>query len=109
MPNDSVNIEKHIQTYLLNTFVITENAELRKKLGKIKYHKHLRQLTLHQLQLHTIIIKSMNTFEIILLVIHLVMTACGDYIRISKYSQRLLEIFDIFKLGWVFSKSVQNV
>jgi hypothetical protein len=30
-------------------------------------------------------------------------------VRISKYSQPRLEIFDIFKLGWVFSKSVQNI
>jgi hypothetical protein len=29
MPNDSVNIEKHIKTYMLNTCVITENAKLR--------------------------------------------------------------------------------
>jgi hypothetical protein len=45
------------QTYLLNTCVIIENGKLR----KIKHHKHLRQLTLHQLQLYTIIIKPMNT------------------------------------------------
>jgi hypothetical protein len=69
MPNDSVNIEKHIKTYLLNTCVIRENA----KLKKITHHKHLRQLALYQLKLYTIIIKHMNTFERVLLVIHLVM------------------------------------
>jgi hypothetical protein len=47
--NDSVGIEKLIKTYLLNTCIITENAKLREKLRKIKHHKHLRQLTLHQL------------------------------------------------------------
>jgi hypothetical protein len=44
MANDSVNIKKDIETYLLNTCVITQNAKLR----KIKHHKHLRQLTQHQ-------------------------------------------------------------
>jgi hypothetical protein len=29
MPNDRVNIEQHIETYLLKTCVITENARLR--------------------------------------------------------------------------------
>jgi hypothetical protein len=41
------------------------SANLREKLRKIK-HKHLRQLTLHQIQLYTIIIMSMNTFKRIL-------------------------------------------
>jgi hypothetical protein len=45
------------------------------KLRKIKHHKRLRQLTLHQLQLYTIIIKRMNTFKRMLLVIYLVMPA----------------------------------
>jgi hypothetical protein len=36
MPNDSVNIEKHIKTYMLNTCEITENAKLREKLKKKK-------------------------------------------------------------------------
>jgi hypothetical protein len=35
MPNDSVNIDTHTKTYMLNTCVITENA----KLKKLKYHK----------------------------------------------------------------------
>jgi hypothetical protein len=43
--------------------------------GKKKHHKHLRQLTLHQLQLYIIIIKRMNTFKRILLVIHLIIPA----------------------------------
>jgi hypothetical protein len=30
MPNDSVNIEKHIKMYALNTCVITDNAKLKK-------------------------------------------------------------------------------
>jgi hypothetical protein len=59
MPDDSMNIERHIKPYLLNTCVITENAKLR----KIKHHKHLRQLTLHLLQLYKIIIKLRNTFK----------------------------------------------
>jgi hypothetical protein len=71
MPNNSVNIEKHTKTYTLNTCVVTENAKLR----KIKQHKHLRQLTRYQLQLHTIIIMPLNTFKRILLVINLFMTA----------------------------------
>jgi hypothetical protein len=58
-----------------NDSVITENAKLRKKLRKIKHHKHLSQLTRHQLQLYVIVIKRMNTFKRILLVIHLVMPA----------------------------------
>jgi hypothetical protein len=36
MPNDNVNVKKHIETYLLNTCVIGENAKLRKKVRKIK-------------------------------------------------------------------------
>jgi hypothetical protein len=68
MPDDSMNIEKHTKTYLQNTLVITENAKLR----KIK-HKNLRQLTLQQLQLYTVMIKPINTFKRILLVFHLVM------------------------------------
>jgi hypothetical protein len=48
MPNDSVNLDKHIKTYLLEASVITENV----KVGKIKHHKHLRQLNRHQLQLY---------------------------------------------------------
>jgi hypothetical protein len=52
MPKESVSIKKHIQTYMLNACVITENAKLYK-----------------------IIIKPVNTFKIILLVIHLVMPA----------------------------------
>jgi uncharacterized membrane protein YukC len=75
MPNDSVNIEMHIKTSLLNTRVIRENAKVRKKLRKIKHHKHLRQLTQHQFQLYAVIIKPKNTFEIILFIIHLVMPA----------------------------------
>jgi hypothetical protein len=71
MPNDRVNIEKHTKTNLLNTWLITENAKLR----KIKFLKHLRQLTVHQLQLYTIIIKPKNNFKIILLVIQSVMPA----------------------------------
>jgi hypothetical protein len=35
--------------------------------------------------------------------------ASGDCMPISKYSQRRLKIFDIFKLDWVSSKSVQIV
>jgi hypothetical protein len=35
-------------------------------------------------------------------------SAGGDCVRISKYFQQRLKIFDIFYLGWVFSKSVQN-
>jgi DNA mismatch repair ATPase MutL len=31
MLNDSMNIEKHIKTYLLNTCIITENAKLGEK------------------------------------------------------------------------------
>jgi hypothetical protein len=54
-----------------NDNVITENAKLR----KIKYHKRLRQLIRHKLQLYIIIIKRMNTFKRISLVIHLVMPA----------------------------------
>jgi hypothetical protein len=82
MPNDCVNIEKHMKTYLLNKYVITEDANIRKKLRKIKHHKHLLQLSLHQLQLHSIIIKPMNTFKRILLVIHFVMpvTYVIDYV-----------------------------
>jgi hypothetical protein len=30
MPEDSVNVEKHIKSYLLNTCVIIEDAKLRK-------------------------------------------------------------------------------
>jgi hypothetical protein len=75
MPNDSVNIEKHIKLYLLNTCIIIENAKHRRKLNKIERHKHLQQWTLHQLQLYIIIIKPMNNFKRILLVIHLVMPA----------------------------------
>jgi hypothetical protein len=71
MPNDRVNIEKHIKTNLLNTRLITESAKLR----KMKHHRHLRQMTLHQLQLYTIILKQMNTFKRISFVIHLVMPA----------------------------------
>jgi hypothetical protein len=48
MPNDSMNIEKNIKIYLLSTCIITENAKLREK----KKHKHLHQLTSHQLQLY---------------------------------------------------------
>jgi hypothetical protein len=55
MLNDSVNIEKHIKTYVLNTYISTENAKFR----KIKHHKHLCQLT-QQFQLYTIIIQHMN-------------------------------------------------
>jgi hypothetical protein len=62
MPNDSVNIEEQTKTYLLNTRVITENAKPRKNLREIKHHKHLRQLTRHQLQIYTIVIKRMIVF-----------------------------------------------
>jgi CTP:phosphocholine cytidylyltransferase-like protein len=34
MPSNSVNTEKHIKTYLLNTYVITENAKLKKNVRK---------------------------------------------------------------------------
>jgi hypothetical protein len=105
MPTDSVNIEKHIKTYLSNKFVITENAKLKKYFRKTIHHKHLRQLTLRELELYSIIIKPMNTFKRILLVVHFVMPAGGDRVRISKYCQRGLEIFNIFKLGRVTSTS----
>jgi hypothetical protein len=48
MPNDCVNIEKHIKTYLLNTSVITENAKLKKKVRKnwqndsVNIEKHIK-------------------------------------------------------------------
>jgi hypothetical protein len=35
MPNNSMNIEKHIETYTLNTCIITDNT----KLKKLKQHK----------------------------------------------------------------------
>jgi hypothetical protein len=54
-----------------NDSVITENAKLR----KMKHQRRLRQLTLHQIQLCTIIIKRMNTSKRMLLIIHLVMPA----------------------------------
>jgi hypothetical protein len=73
MLNDSVNIEKHKKTFLLNTFIIAENAELRKKVRKIK--PQASQVTRHQLQLYTVTIKSVNTFKRVLLVIHLIMPA----------------------------------
>jgi hypothetical protein len=75
MPNDRVNVENHMKISLINTYVITENAKLRKELREVKHHKHIRQLTPHQFQLHTIIIKPINTFIRILLVIHLVLPA----------------------------------
>jgi hypothetical protein len=43
------------------------------KTQETQRHKHLLQLTLHHLQFYAIIIKPMNTFQGILLVIHLVM------------------------------------
>jgi hypothetical protein len=52
MPNDAVNIGKHK----------TLSAEYTRN---YKHHKHLRQLTLHQLQLYIIIIKPVDTFKII--------------------------------------------
>jgi hypothetical protein len=74
MLNGSVNIKKHIKSDLLNTCLNTENAKLRKR----KHYKQLRELTLHQLQMYTIIFKPKNTFNRILLVIHLVMSATCD-------------------------------
>jgi hypothetical protein len=34
MQNDNMNIEKHINTYLLNTYVIEEHGNLKKKVRK---------------------------------------------------------------------------
>jgi hypothetical protein len=68
-----LRVEKYICN---NEPKLTENANLRKKLRKIKHHKHLHQLIRHQLQSYsTIIIKRINSFKRILLIIHLVMTA----------------------------------
>jgi hypothetical protein len=47
----------------------------KRKAQEKNHHKHLCQLTRHQLQLYTIIMKTMNTFKRILLVIILVMPA----------------------------------
>jgi hypothetical protein len=52
--------------------------KFKKKLRKMKHRKHLRQLTLHELQLYTIIIKPMNKSKEMLLVIHLVVSTTCD-------------------------------